>query len=80
MEFFLTKNKESEDSYREKLLGGAYASPAIEGTTLFVTGYNGKSLCSKTQKTGEEIWDKTFTDKETNFHKWSFNCKTTNYF
>jgi len=63
---FPDKNKESKDAYREKLLGGAYSSPVIEGTTLFVVGYNGKVYALNT-KTGEEIWEKTFTDKETNF-------------
>lgn len=58
---FPDKNKESKDSYREKLLGGAYSSPVIEGTTLFVTGYNGKVYALNTE-TGEEIWDKTFTE------------------
>ena len=63
---FPDKDNESKDSYRDKLLGGAYSSPTIKDSTLFVTGYNGKAYALNT-KTGEEIWDKTFTDKETNF-------------
>jgi len=53
-----------EQEYREENGDGTRATPTVDDGRVYILGAHGRLLCADA-KTGEKIWDKTFTHKPT---------------